>query len=73
MTALENLNAAVNDLRMMVGAATDRIQNLTQTLANAHADSADAATIEQLSAELQSATDQLRSALVASAQAQPHV
>lgn len=72
MSTLDNLTAAVNDMRALVAAAIDRIQNLSHTLAYAQTETADAAAIAQIAAELQAAADQLRGALSAPDPNQPH-
>ncbi len=68
MPALDHLTAVVDDLRTLIAAAADRIQNLSHSLAYAHAQAADAAAIEQIAAELQASADQLRGAVAAADQ-----
>lgn len=68
MPALDHLTAAVEDIRALMATAADRIHNLSQSLAYAHAQAADAAAIEQISAALQASAEQLRGALAAADQ-----
>jgi len=71
MSALDNLAAALNDVRTTVTAAVERIQYLAHDLAYARAEAAEAAAIEQIAAELHATADQLRGALAAADQTQP--
>lgn len=72
MSALDNLTAAFNDVRTTVSATVERIQYLAHDLAYARAEAADAAAVEQIAAELHATADQLRAALAASGETQPH-
>ncbi|MEK4035656.1 hypothetical protein WOC76_05200 [Methylocystis sp. IM3] len=68
MPALDHLTAAVEDICALMATAADRIQNLSHSLAYAHAQAADAAAIEQISVALQASAEQLRGALAAADQ-----
>lgn len=72
MPALETLAAAFHDVRSAVELGVQKIAQLSQDLAEARAEAANGAVIEQIAAELHATADQLRLALAAADQTPPH-
>jgi hypothetical protein len=71
MASLDNLTAALNDVRSAVALSVEKIQRLANDLALARAEAANSAAIEQIAAVLHSTADQLRSAIASSDQTPP--
>jgi len=71
MSALENLAAALNDVRSAVALGVEGMRQLAHDLAVARSEAADSVLIDRIAAELHSTADQLRVALAGSDENQP--
>ena len=70
MSALDDLTAAFNDVKSAVASGVDKIRQLAGDLAAAHAAN-DAATIEQIAADLHTTADQLRNVVAPPSESAP--
>jgi hypothetical protein len=70
MASLDSLTAALNDVRSAVALSIEKIQRLTNDLAIAKSEAANAAAVEQIASVLHGAADQLRAAITSSDQTQ---
>jgi hypothetical protein len=66
MSALENLAAALNDVRSAVALGVEKIRQLAHDLAVARSESAESVVVDRIAAELHATADQLRIALAGS-------